>query len=209
MEETAVKALSMLRELKSVVFSSVRKGRPTSRIVDVMVQDDEGLIFTTCTIKPFYKDIMETPFISITGITPDYVQIRLDGELREVDQSEKKKIYDQNPEFEKLFPDSDNMNHYKVFRIFKGKGELFDLSGKEVKMQRERFAFGGESVGLAGVTVTEDCTSCGACEEVCPFNAVSMNDELGRYAVVRKFCDECGCCVAVCPADAIELPSGM
>lgn len=209
METTAVKALSTLRELKSVVFSSIRNGKPTSRIIDVMVQDDKGLLFTTCTIKPFFKDIMEAPFISVTGITPDYVQIRLDGELKEVDHNEMEKIYKENPEFKKLFPNQDNMSHYKVFRIFKGKGELFDLSGKDVKMQRQRFSFGGETVEKAGVTINDSCISCAACFDACPFSAISQNDDLGRYEVDRKFCDECGCCVAVCPVDAIKLPTGM
>lgn len=209
MEKTAEKALAILRDIKSVVISSVTEGKPHSRIIDIMVHDDEGLLFTTCTTKPFYRQIMETPCISITAMTKDYVQVRLDAEIKVVDHSAMDAIYEQNPEFGKLFPDKSNMDHYKVFRVFKGKGELFDLSGRKVKMERERFSFGGEPVNDAGCIVNDDCISCGACEESCPFGAISMNDELGRYEIDSRYCDECGCCVAVCPVSAIHMPVGM
>ena len=45
------------------------------------------------------------------------------------------------------------------FYLYRGKGEIFDLSDEPPK--RERFAFGGETVNLAGCKITTRCTACG------------------------------------------------
>ncbi len=49
----------------------------------------------------------------------------------------------------------------------------------------------------------ETCTGCGACLEVCPYDALSLEDDV---AVVNEKCTFCGACVEdVCPVDAITL----
>jgi len=53
----------------------------------------------------------------------------------------------------------------------------------------------------------EACTWCGACEEVCPFDAI-QTDRLGDKkiaAINNSVCKGCGMCLPVCPADAIDL----
>ena len=48
----------------------------------------------------------------------------------------------------------------------------------------------------------EKCTACRACAEVCPVDAITVED----VAIVDKNkCMECGSCIGVCPVDAIEL----
>ncbi|NIQ37340.1 MAG: 4Fe-4S dicluster domain-containing protein [Proteobacteria bacterium] len=52
----------------------------------------------------------------------------------------------------------------------------------------------------------EACTGCGACIEVCPYDALSLEDDV---AVVNEKCTFCGACVEdVCPVDAITLEKG-
>jgi len=54
------------------------------------------------------------------------------------------------------------------------------------------------------VTVdVEECTGCGDCVEVCPLEAISLND--GK-AVIDDVCTECGLCLDECPNDAISVP---
>jgi electron transfer flavoprotein alpha subunit len=49
----------------------------------------------------------------------------------------------------------------------------------------------------------EACTGCGDCIEVCPYDALSLEDNV---AVVNEKCTFCGACVDdVCPVDAITL----
>ncbi len=47
------------------------------------------------------------------------------------------------------------------------------------------------------------CGSCGTCEAVCRFDAVSEND--GEYRVDQTACDGCAACVYQCPEEAITM----
>lgn len=55
--------------------------------------------------------------------------------------------------------------------------------------------------------ITDDCTSCGACEPECPVEAISEGDDF--YVIDAEKCVECKghhdspACVDVCPVDAI------
>ena len=48
-----------------------------------------------------------------------------------------------------------------------------------------------------------DCFGCGACEQICPVSAISMEaDREGfLYPVVSESCISCGRCIGVCPAE--------
>ncbi len=54
--------------------------------------------------------------------------------------------------------------------------------------------------------ITEDCTSCAACEPECPREAISEGDD--RFVIDPVKCTECKDdggpqCVEVCPVDCI------
>ena len=51
--------------------------------------------------------------------------------------------------------------------------------------------------------ITKQCTACGACADICPHNAVQMNDQMAEVTYSR--CIRCFCCHEVCPEDAIVL----
>ncbi|MBU1007002.1 MAG: 4Fe-4S binding protein [Candidatus Omnitrophica bacterium] len=48
------------------------------------------------------------------------------------------------------------------------------------------------------------CTGCGACVEICPVNAVKIENK--KAIVDEKECAECGVCINECPNEAISLP---
>jgi Fe-S-cluster-containing hydrogenase component 2 len=48
----------------------------------------------------------------------------------------------------------------------------------------------------------EKCTGCSACAEICPVDAIKVND---KAIVDENECIDCGTCVEECPVDAIEL----
>lgn len=53
------------------------------------------------------------------------------------------------------------------------------------------------------VTIDEEkCTACGACVEVCPVEALKLED---KAKVDPDTCIECGTCVDECPVGAISL----
>ena len=50
------------------------------------------------------------------------------------------------------------------------------------------------------------CTSCGICAKVCPYNAITVDKKAGKPAVVTEAaCAGCGTCAAECPSDAIHM----
>jgi len=53
-------------------------------------------------------------------------------------------------------------------------------------------------------TALEGCIGCGACAEICPVNAVAM-DENDRPVVDQEWCIGCGVCMVSCPADVISI----
>jgi len=66
------------------------------------------------------------------------------------------------------------------------------------------------SGGKRASIITEKCTGCGKCEEVCNFGAVSLkgpaNDVAGKTYIIDPIaCEGCKVCVEFCPADAIKF----
>jgi uncharacterized protein (DUF362 family) len=51
--------------------------------------------------------------------------------------------------------------------------------------------------------ITDKCIGCGDCEEICPKEAVRVNDELAKINYSK--CIRCYCCHEVCPENAIKL----
>lgn len=50
--------------------------------------------------------------------------------------------------------------------------------------------------------ISDDCTLCGACESVCPVEAISAGDD--KYVIDADICTDCGACEATCPVGAIS-----
>ena len=49
------------------------------------------------------------------------------------------------------------------------------------------------------------CSGCMGCIEVCPYGAISMDDEKGVAVVNSALCKGCGACAAACPSEAPSL----
>ncbi len=53
--------------------------------------------------------------------------------------------------------------------------------------------------------VNEDlCTGCETCLTVCPFDAISKDEEKGVAVISEALCTGCGTCAATCPSSAIQ-----
>lgn len=59
-----------------------------------------------------------------------------------------------------------------------------------------------EALRVASVD-SEGCTLCGACEPVCPTEAITLGESVAE--VDAAACSGCGACVDVCPNEAIKL----
>lgn len=50
--------------------------------------------------------------------------------------------------------------------------------------------------------ISNECIACGACQSVCPVEAISEGD--GKYEIDANTCIDCGACAAQCLVGAIE-----
>jgi heterodisulfide reductase subunit A len=55
---------------------------------------------------------------------------------------------------------------------------------------------------IVAVTDTDVCGGCAVCIELCPYGALSREDE--QAAVNIALCHGCGTCVAACPSGAMD-----
>ncbi len=55
---------------------------------------------------------------------------------------------------------------------------------------------------MKAVVNKEKCIGCGQCVDVCPVDAIKLEDGI---AVISDECLECGACVSVCPVEAIAI----
>jgi MinD superfamily P-loop ATPase len=76
----------------------------------------------------------------------------------------------------------------------------------EPKIKQTKDFSGGKQASI----ITEKCTGCGICRDMCRFDAIDLNGE-GNNSVDRTFtvdpvsCEGCKVCVEFCPVDAIEF----
>ena len=204
MDQTTRRALTLLLDIKSLAFATVNEGIPDIRIINIMLIDEEGLYFTTARGKPFYGQLIRNPKVAVCGMDQNYVSVRLIGDARHCDgRRMMEKIFEFNQGVRNLYPDQKG-DILEAFHVYRGRGEIFDLSLQPPK--RERFAFGGETINPTGYRITDKCTACGACLAACPVDVIR---EGTPYRIDESSCLECGLCAEVCPEDAIDSSKGL
>ena len=63
-----------------------------------------------------------------------------------------------------------------------------------------------EVTRAVGIEINDDyCGNCLICPAVCPFEAISVDEESGKVKLDIEKCQMCGLCVTACPVSAIDL----
>ena len=79
----AQECLNILRRIKDVAFATVdERGLPAIRIIDVMLTEEEKLYFCTSRGKDFYRQLMASGNVAITGMNREYQMVRLSGKAK-------------------------------------------------------------------------------------------------------------------------------
>lgn len=212
-----------LNAIGTLTFSTYDNGEVYSRIAHLNGYDETGIYFRTMWNKPYGRQLKATKKVSICGISdsrilghneegvPDFppgYTMRLMGNLQYVPEEEVRQLAENNDMLKLAVYDMDKYTAMKDgnFRIYQGKGEVFDYDFEMVhrdhKVLRTRFAFGGMTYSEAGPIITDKCIECGICYDGCSFKAI---EEGTPYRVISERCDDCGDCIMNCPVDAIEV----
>ena len=170
----------------TIVATLDDEGLPVTCVIDMMLSDENSLYFLTARGKAFYRRLMEKPFVAITGLkgetTMTSVSVNLRGDVRNIGKEKLPEIFRENPYMAEIYPTEAGREVLEVFQIYRGTGEVFDLSQKPIF--RQSFAFGDAPMKEHGYFVDQTkCLSCGRCNGVCPQNCIARK---GKRKIKQK-----------------------
>lgn len=196
----AQECLRMLREIRDVSFATVDEdGLPHNRIIDVMIVEENLLVFCTARGKEFYRQLTANPHVAVSGLNKKWQMIRLTGTAEKLPDRKKwiDRIFAENPSMNDVYP-GEARYILEPFAIKSGSIEFFDLGISPIR--RERFSFGDGWTQPGGFLITERCIQCGTCKRGCPQQCI----EKGTPFVIRQeHCLHCGLCFENCPVRAV------
>ena len=188
----------LLREIRDTSMATVAEdGTPRVRIIDTMLTRDEKLYFLTARGKDFYRELMRTGQVAVTGLNERWETVRLQGKVRNIGHEYLDEIFETNPSMNSVYPD-DSREILEVFCLYEGQGEDFCLADHPIV--RRSFSFGNALPPKKGYSIGEECIGCGTCVSVCPQGAV---DEGEPFRIRPENCLHCGRCFENCPVQAV------
>lgn len=197
----------LVNKIHSVVVATVdNKGLPSTRVIDMMLYDEEGLYFLTAKGKALYQQLQEKPFISLSGMTRGddtmvKMAISFSGAVRNIGTKKINEIFDKNPYMAEIYSSPESRTALEVFCLYKGKGDFFDLSTHPIT--RGQFVLGEEKLQEFGYFINQECDACGLCLEKCPQQCITTGQP---YIIQQEHCLHCGNCAEVCPINAVRHP---
>lgn len=189
----------LTEDIHSAAIATLDKnGRPITRIIDIMLYDDQGIYFLTAKGKEFYRQLMEQKYISLSAVK-DKRSITLRGETENIGNEKLDEIFEKNPYMKDIYPD-DTREALEVFRLYKAAGEFFDISDP-TNVTRGSISIGNTKEQSGIYFVKGNCSGCKACFSVCPQKCI---DVAKVPAVINQnHCLHCGRCFEICPEKAI------
>ena len=195
----------LVNEIHTTVVATIDdEGLPVTAAIDMMDCDADGLYFLTAKGKSFYDRLKKRGFLAFTGIkgedTMSSVAVSVRGKVRELGFDRISDLFQKNPYMNEIYPTASSREALTAFQIYEGTGEWFDLSKKPI--ERASFVFGGEKEKTEEYFITDSCTGCQSCVEVCPQQCITADDI--PLVINQANCLHCGNCLTVCPAGAVE-----
>ena len=188
----------LLREIRDTAMATVAEdGTSRIRIIDTMLVKDEKLFFLTARGKEFYRELMRTGQVAVTGLNACWETVRLQGKVRNIGHEFLDEIFDKNPSMKSVYP-GDSREILEVFCLYEGQGEYFCLADHPII--RKPFCFGDTLQKQMGYKIETNCIGCGTCASVCPQEAI---DEGSPYRIRQENCLHCGRCFENCPVQAV------
>ena len=202
--------LRILREeIHSTVIATVDKdGRPVTRVIDIMLTDENSLYFITAKGKAFYAQLMENPYVAISGMcggegTMNKKAVSIRGKAVNIGSARLKEVFQKNPYMAEIYPQEESRTALEVFQVAEGTGEFFDLSVKPIF--RDTFVLGGstEEEGNQMGRTGEDGQSRQSGQES-GWTSGNVSGQQGRYFITDR-CHGCRICYSKCSQKCIDM----
>ena len=174
-------------------------GHPQTRIIDMMLWDEQGVYFLTAKGKIFYTQLMEQGYIALSA-TKGKISISLRGKIKNIGSEKLDEIFEKNPYMQSIYP-GDTRSALEVFCLYEAEGEYFDISDPSYIM-RDSISIGQAAHAASGYYVGKNCIGCKLCYSVCPQKCIDIS--VKPVIIDRHHCLHCGRCAEVCPCQAIE-----
>lgn len=198
MNEKSKKYVKLFRQVKIASAATVNEdGHPHSRIINIMIANDDGMYIVTSKGKDFYEQLTATGEIALSAMCPDCQSLKFTGRVRLAEKKWVDEVFLQNPGMNEVYP-GDSRYILDAFLIYEGRGEWFDLLNYPIN--REDFAYGGAEEETSGFVITDNCIGCGQCAKECPQKCIIPGQS---FRIEKEHCLRCGLCFDVCPAEAI------
>lgn len=190
----------LVEDIHSTVTSTLdAEGRPLTRVIDMMLYDENGLYFLTAKGKAFYNQLMEQKYVSISCIK-DKKSISLRGKVQNIGSEKLDKIFEKNEYMQKIYPEG-TRDVLEVFRLYEANGEFFDISDPS-HIERGSIIIGNVSEVKTGYYVGEGCNSCKLCYSACPQKCINISKV--PVEINQNHCLHCGKCIEICPKKVIR-----
>ena len=174
-------------------------GHPQTRVIDMMLWDEQGVYFLTAKGKAFYAQLMEQGFIALSA-TKDKISISLRGKIRNIGSEKLNEIFEKNTYMQSIYP-GDTRSALEVFCLYEADGEYFDIS-EPAHVTRDSITIGQAHAVQTGYFVGAGCIGCKLCYSVCPQKCIDISKK--PVVIDQHRCLHCGRCAEVCPKRAIE-----
>jgi uncharacterized pyridoxamine 5'-phosphate oxidase family protein/Pyruvate/2-oxoacid:ferredoxin oxidoreductase delta subunit len=198
-DEILKEAFDLIWEIRFIAMATEKDGMPRARIFDMTLLDDGNIYFITATGKPTFDQLQVNPHIVITGVTKDWLAVRVNAEVNEIhDPKIMEKFLEKNQGTKSLYSNSPDALRY--FKLEKGEGEISHLYQDDM-VARLRFGWNGvKPRPFVYHLDQEKCTACGICYDVCVGKAIRPGE---KYSIDYFNCLECGSCFRKCPENAV------
>lgn len=190
----------LAEDIHSAVVATISPdGHPQTRVIDMMLWDENGVYFLTARGKAFYGQLMEQGYISLSAVKGK-ISVSLRGKVRNIGTKKLDEIFHKNTYMQSIYP-GDTRLALEVFCLYEAEGEYFDIS-EPSHVIRDDIAIGRRAGKQSGYFVGESCIGCKLCYSVCPQKCIDITQK--PVVIDRHRCLHCGRCAEICPKQTIE-----
>ena len=190
----------LVEDIHSATVATIgADGHPQTRVIDMMLWDENGVYFLTAKGKAFYTQLTEQGFIALSAAR-DKISISRRGKIKNIGSEKLNEIFAKNPYMQSIYP-GDTRSALEVFWLYEAEGEYFDISDPS-HIARDSITIGATEQRIPGYYVGAACIGCKLCYSVCPQKCIDIT--IKPVVIDRHRCLHCGRCAEACPSRAIE-----